>query len=68
LTKDRPDLEVSVPSDGDEVIVLWVGRGSEFGDSVSVSWLRGLGLELTNSVPDGRLAVETSGVDDLGVN
>ncbi len=58
LAEGRPDLEESVPSDSNEVAVLWVGRGSEFGNCVSVGWVRGHGLELTNSVPNSGLAVE----------
>lgn len=68
LTKNRPDLNETIPTNSDEVVVLWVWRDFEFRNSISVNWVRGLSLELTNSVPDGGLAVETSRVDDLRVN
>ena len=68
LAKDRPGLNKPVPSNSNKVIALRVLRNSQFGNSISMSWVSGLSLELSKSVPYGGLVIESSRIDDFRIN
>lgn len=68
LSKNRPDFNKSIPRNSNIIVVLWVLTSSEFADSISMSWIRRLSLDLTLIVPNGTLEIKSSRVNNFGIN
>jgi hypothetical protein len=50
------------------IVILRIRRDSKFAHCISMSWVLGLSLDLSKSIPDGSFAIKSSRIYHFRIN